>query len=53
MIRLFILIVLLILLALGVTQLVRGAIRNSRKELKNVDRSKLRDLDRDKWEDDD
>lgn len=53
MIRLWILIVLLVLLALGVTHLIRGAIRKSREELKHVDRGKLRDLDRDEWERDD
>lgn len=53
MIRLWILIVLLVLLALGVTYLIRGAIRKSREELKHIDRGKLRDLSRDEWERDD
>lgn len=53
MIRLWILIALLVLLVLGVTHLIRGAIRKSREELKHVDRGKLRDLSRDEWERDD
>lgn len=53
MIRLWILLILLLLLVLGVTRLVRGAIRRSREELKRVDRGKLYDLSRDQWERDD
>ncbi|WP_353251496.1 hypothetical protein [Salinisphaera sp. PC39] len=50
MIRLWILLILLVLVALGLAHLVRGAIRRSREELKDVDRSKLRDLDKDDWD---
>lgn len=50
MIRLWILLILLVLVALGVAHLVRSSIRRSREELKNVDRSKLRDLDKDDWD---
>ena len=53
MIRLWILLILLVLLGLGVAHLVRGSIRRSREELKDVDRSKLRDLDKDDWDRDD
>lgn len=50
MIRVWILLVLLVLLALGVAHLVRSATRRSRDELKHVDRGKLYDLSRDEWE---
>jgi hypothetical protein len=53
MIRLWILLILLVLLAFGVSYLVRGAVRRSREELKHVDRGKLHDLSRDQWERDD
>lgn len=53
MIRLWVLLILLVLLALGVAHLVRNSIRRSREELKDVDRSKLRDLDKDDWDRDD
>lgn len=53
MIRLWILIALLVLVVLGVAYFVRNSIRQSREELKHVDRSKLRDLSKDDWERDD
>lgn len=53
MIRLWILLALLVLVALGVAYFVRNSIRQSREELKHVDRSKLRDLSKDDWDRDD
>lgn len=51
--RMLIAVIILALIALGIAHFVREHIRRTREELKNVDRSKLRDLDEDDWDDDD
>lgn len=43
----------LALIAAGVAHFVRKHIRQTREDLEDVDRSKLRDLDEDGWDDDD
>lgn len=45
-------VIVLALIALGVAHLVRQQVRRSREALERVDRSKLRDLNRDGWDDD-
>jgi len=42
-------IIVVVLIALGVIHFVRRQIADSREQLKHVDRSKLRDLDKDTW----
>lgn len=46
-----IIVVLVVLVGLGVAYFVRRQIAESRAGLKNVDRSKLKDLDHDAWAD--
>jgi len=41
--------IVLLVAAFGLVQWVRRQIAQSRKDLKHVDRSKLRDLDEDAW----
>jgi len=53
MLRLWILVILITLAALGIAAYVRREIRRTRAQLKNVDRSKLRDLSKDEWDRDD
>lgn len=50
MLRLWIALILLALVALGVAAYVRREVRRTREELKHVDRSKLRDLSKDEWD---
>lgn len=42
-----------VLFVLGIIHFVRRQIATSREQLKHVDRSKLKDLDHDAWEDED
>lgn len=49
--RMILITVVLALIALGVAHFVRKSVRRTREELKDVDRSKLRDLDADEWDD--
>lgn len=44
--------VVLVLAALGIAHFVRRNIRQTREELRHVDRGKLRDLSEDDWDDD-